>query len=60
MPVLHLDDVPSDVYERLRQRAADHGRPLQAEAIDLLREGLRLVAAGRSQAELLADLRAAS
>jgi plasmid stability protein len=57
MPVLHLDDVPSDVYERLRQLAADHGRPLQAEAIDLMRHALRSVAAGRSQAELLADLR---
>lgn len=55
MPVLHLTDVPSDVYERLRQLAAARDR--SPEAIDLLRQGLLHELAGRSQAALLADLR---
>lgn len=57
MPVLHLDDVPGDVYEHIRQRAAAHERSPEAEAVRLLREGLRATATERSQAELLADLR---
>jgi plasmid stability protein len=57
MPVLHLDAVPSDVYERIQQRAATRDRTLEAEAVDLLRQGLLHDLAGRPQIELLADLR---
>ena len=57
MPVLHLDDVPSDLYERIRQLAEAHHCTPEVEAITLLRQGLPAEAAGRSQAKLLADLR---
>jgi plasmid stability protein len=57
MPVLHLDDVPSDVYERIQQLAASRDRTPEAEAVELLRQGLLQELAGRSQAALLADLR---
>jgi plasmid stability protein len=57
MPVLHLNDLPSDLYEHIRQRAVVHNQTLEAEAVRLLRQGLLFDAAGRSQAELLADLR---
>ncbi|HJT77534.1 MAG TPA: hypothetical protein VJ739_10075 [Gemmataceae bacterium] len=57
MPVLHLADVPGDVYERIHQLAASRDRTPEAEAIDLLRQGLLHELAGRSQAALLADLR---
>ena len=54
MPVLHLADVPPDVYERLRQRAASHHTTAEAEALEVLRRGL--LSAGASQAEVLAEL----
>jgi plasmid stability protein len=57
MPVLHLQDGPNDVYERLQELAEVHHRTLEAEALSLLRRGLLPEMANRSQAELLADLR---
>jgi plasmid stability protein len=57
MPVLHLDDLPGELYERLRQLAAAHHRTPEAEALHLLRQGLLPARTGRAQAELLADLR---
>jgi plasmid stability protein len=57
MPVLQLKDLPADVYERLRQMAAAHNRTPEAEAVDLLRQGLRPEPPGPSQADLLAELR---
>jgi len=57
MPVLHLDNVPSDVYERIQQLAATRDRTPEAEAVELLRQGLLRELAGPSQAALLADLR---
>jgi plasmid stability protein len=57
MPILHLDEVPTEVYERISQLAEAHGRSVEAEAVRLLREGLLAGSARPSQAELLADLR---
>ncbi len=57
MPVLHLDDVPGDVYERIRQLAAAHNRTPEAEAVHLLCRGLIAEPRGPSQDELLDDLR---
>jgi plasmid stability protein len=57
MPILHLPDVPSEVYECLRQRAQAHHRTVEAEALGVLQRGLLADPLGRSQAELLADLR---
>jgi hypothetical protein len=57
MPVLYLDDVPAPVYDRIQKLAAAHHRTPEAEALDLLEQGLRVQVAGRSQVELLADLK---
>ena len=57
MPVLHLDEVPSEVYERLSQLAAVHERTPEAEAVNLLRQELINQPAGVSQAALLAGMR---
>jgi plasmid stability protein len=40
MPTLYVRDVPSDLYERLRQEAASARRSLSAETIELLRRSL--------------------
>jgi plasmid stability protein len=42
MPTLHVRDVPADLYDELRQRAAAEGRSLSAEVIKLLKMGVRL------------------
>lgn len=57
MPVLHLDDVPPPIYERIQKLAVAHKRTAEAEALALLEQGLLAQAAGCSQAELLADLK---
>jgi plasmid stability protein len=56
MPALHLNDVPNEVYERIQRLAAAHQRTLEAEAVNLLRQGVASGAGDRSQAELLAEL----
>jgi antitoxin FitA len=40
MPTLYVRDVPSQLYERLRQEAASARRSLSAETIELLRRSL--------------------
>jgi len=40
MPTLYVRNVPSELYERLRQEAASARRSLGAEAIELLRRSL--------------------
>lgn len=57
MPVLHLSDVPADVYQRLQQMASAHNRTVEAEALNLLRSGVHNGLSDRPQAELLAELR---
>src|SRR5689334_3438812 len=62
MPVLHLPDVPNEVYERLQQLAAAHHNTLEVEAVMLLNNLLRDQQPARrsqvdSQVELLAELR---
>src|SRR5687767_9794303 len=59
MPVLHLEEVPADLYERIQQRAAAQNRPLTAEVIDLLRHALAKEDedARAAHAAALADLR---
>ena len=60
MPMLHLQDVPNEVYECLRQCAAAHERTVEAEALGVLQRGLLVELRGRSQADLLAELRCRS
>jgi len=57
MPILHLPDVPSEVYECLCQRAQANHRTLEAEAVGVLQQGLLAQPHGPSQVELLAELR---
>jgi plasmid stability protein len=57
VPVLVINDVPADVYERLQHRAADHRSTVEAEAVDLLRRGLLTGPIASSQADLLAAMR---
>ena len=57
MPNLYLDDVPSEVYDRLRQLAGAHNRTLEAEAVNLLQLGLGSVPSDRTPGEILAELR---
>ena len=60
MSVLHLEDVPNEVYQCLRQRAEAHNRTVEAEALAVLRSGLLAEPMERSQAELLAEMRCRS
>jgi hypothetical protein len=57
MPILHLADVPNEMYERLQRLAEMHQRTLEAEALSLLSRGLLPDMFNYSQAELLSDLR---
>jgi plasmid stability protein len=57
MPVLHLDNVPNEVYEPVVHLALAHNRTVEAEAVSLLRQALFSELGGRSQGELLANLR---
>jgi plasmid stability protein len=36
VPTLHIRGVPADLYQRLRERAEDNGRSLNAEVIEVL------------------------
>jgi plasmid stability protein len=38
VPTLHLRNVPVELYERLRRRAKQNGRSMNAEAVALLEE----------------------
>ena len=40
MATLHVRNVPDDLYDRLRRRAREQGRSINAEAIALLRPAL--------------------
>lgn len=57
MPILHLEDVPCEVYDRLRQLATSHNSTPEVEALRLLRQEISPRPTTRSQAELLAELR---
>jgi len=41
MPILHVRNVPEDLYERIRRRAAEEKRSISAEVITLLEAGLQ-------------------
>ena len=56
MPVLHLENVPADLYERLQQLAQAANSTAESQAISLLKKGL-LEGEPASQAKLLAELR---
>lgn len=55
MPVLHVRNVPEQLYERIRQQARQQNRSISAEVIILLNRAL--AQPERSQAEVLANIR---
>ena len=55
MPILHVRNVPEDLYERIQQRAQSEHRSISAEVLSLLRNALD--ASEWPQARLLADIR---
>jgi plasmid stability protein len=40
VPILHVRNVPDELYERIRARAAVHRRSITAETVALLEAGL--------------------
>jgi plasmid stability protein len=54
MPTLHVRNVPTEVYEALRARAAREGRSMNSEVIAILRRSLT---ARRDPDDVIADLR---
>ncbi|HEY5474332.1 MAG TPA: Arc family DNA-binding protein [Candidatus Limnocylindrales bacterium] len=58
MATLHVRNIPDDLYERLRLRAAARHRSLSAEIIDLLESALGPRDRGAKMTEVLARLRA--
>jgi len=54
MPILHVRNVPQDLYERLQRRAVSQQRSISAEVIYLLRSALE--EAERPQARILEDI----
>lgn len=55
MPTLHVRNVPEDLYERIRMRAAGENRSLSAEVIILLQRAIDEPM--RPQDEVLAGIR---
>lgn len=51
MPILHVRNVPDDLYERIRQQAQDHRRSISAEVITILERAMD--GDGDTQAEIL-------
>ena len=54
MATLHVRNVPPELYEALRDRAAREGRSMNAEVIAILRRSL---ASRRDPEDLIGDLR---
>jgi plasmid stability protein len=51
MPILHVRNVPDDLYERIRRQARDHRRSISAEVITMLERAMD--GDGDTQAEIL-------
>ncbi len=58
MPRLLVEDLPADLYDHLRRRAAAHHRDVPAEVVDLLRQVLSAEEARAAHEAALAELRA--
>jgi plasmid stability protein len=55
MSILHVRNVPDELYERLQRRAEGQGRSITAEVISLLWQALE--EADASQADILEGIR---
>ena len=58
MPVLHVEEVPADLYDRIRRRAAARNRELTTEVLDLLERALASEEDKSAHKAALAELRA--
>jgi plasmid stability protein len=56
MPVLHVEAVPADLYERIQRRATARNHEFTAEVLHLLERGLSEEDARAIHAGALADL----
>jgi plasmid stability protein len=59
MRVLHVEDIPRDLYDRIQERAAAENRPFPTEVVYLLRQALATEGDGARarHAAALAELR---
>jgi plasmid stability protein len=55
MPILHVRNVPEDLYKRIKQQAAAQNRSLSAQVITLLERAVE--GTSRSQDEILEGIR---
>jgi antitoxin FitA len=55
MPILHVRNVPEELYERIQLRAQSQHRSISAEVLSLLRVALE--ASERPQGRILAEIR---
>jgi antitoxin FitA len=55
MPILHVRNVPEELYQHIRQRARSQHRSISAEVLSLLCDALD--ASERPQARVLEDIR---
>ena len=55
MPILHVRNVPEELYDRIKQQAAERNRSISAEVITLLQHAVSDFS--RSQDELLDQIR---
>ena len=55
MPILHVRNVPPELYERLKRMAEEQNRSLSAQVITLLEQAIEMNL--RSQAEIIASIR---
>jgi hypothetical protein len=56
MPILHVRNVPTALYNRLKEMAEEQNRSLSAQIITLLEQAVEDVEV-RSQAEVIASIR---
>jgi len=57
MPILHVRNVPDDLYARIQQLASTKNRSLSAQVVHLLAQALHAEEAGQAQARILAGIR---
>lgn len=55
MPILHVRNVPEELYDRIKQQAAESNRSISAEVITLLQRAISDF--NRSQEEILDQIR---
>ena len=58
MAILHVRNVPDDLYERIRELADEESRSLTAEVVHLLEQGLQAHERRRQAAAIVERIRA--